>query len=372
MTTLLHATGSAEMLAIVPSLAGFTPRDSIVLLPFHDSRSYGALRIDLPSPDIDVGEFAAGSVALAARVEGIQGLAVVVYAEAGDDGSPLPREDLVAAIVAAASAQGLRIVDALCVTALGWGSYLDRADGLRSLAEIPAPPAIPGVADVSGDQDAGADLPRADHAVRERVAHALIDLETALRHERAGTTGADEHENPQALAAALLLDDLPHFFESLMDLPENPPPFATAALLWCLDRPGLRDVALLQWATNIETAREALDAQHNFARRGVAYPARLAEIALGKGPRPAPDRLGIALQIVRTAAARAPKASRPAPLTLAAWFSWALGRSSHASHYLALAREIDPDYSLADIVSTLIDSVILPDWAFHAPQEAAR
>ncbi|NLA08637.1 MAG: hypothetical protein GX871_00235, partial [Microbacteriaceae bacterium] len=42
----------------------------------------------------------------------------------------------------------------------------------------------------------------------------------------------------------------------------------------------------------------------------------------------------------------------------------ALGRSTHASDFLALALEIDPGYGLAEIVSTMVRSGHLPEWAF--------
>src|SRR5690606_36431424 len=52
MNTVLHSTDSAEFLGLVPALAGFTPRQSIVLLPFVRSRAHGAMRIDLPQDDV--------------------------------------------------------------------------------------------------------------------------------------------------------------------------------------------------------------------------------------------------------------------------------------------------------------------------------
>lgn len=45
MTTIIHATEPAELLGIVPALAGFTPRRSVVLLPFRGARTHGALQI---------------------------------------------------------------------------------------------------------------------------------------------------------------------------------------------------------------------------------------------------------------------------------------------------------------------------------------
>jgi hypothetical protein len=220
---------------------------------------------------------------------------------------------------------------------------------------------VPGVGDVSGDQRSGADLPTADLAMKERVARALRDLTDMLDHEEAALVDP----NPEALAAVAMLDDIPSFYELLIDTRGDLPPFAVAALLWCLERPAYRDVALLQWASDSTTGTRALHAQLDHAHRGRTVPDEIGDIFLGKGPSPDSDRLRLALDIVRVAASRAPRASRVAPLTAAAWLSWALGRSTHAGHYLDEAREIDPDYGLAALLRTMIDSAMLPEWTFR-------
>lgn len=368
MTTVLHASGSAEFLGLVPSLAGFTPRESIVLLPFHGSRAHGAMRLDLPrDADVDIDGFADGAVALVSRVTATDAVAVVVYTEERPqvtrDGLVLPDAVAVDALLGCAADAGLRIVDALCVTPDGWSSYLDDEPALGDLASIPAPPPLPGLDEVQGDQLAGTDLPVVDLAEKERVGAALRDLGIVLERDAAGPlTGA---ENPQALAAAVILDDMTAFFEMVLDEPDRLPPFATAALLWCLDRPIFRDVALTQWASDEEGGIRTLDAQLAYSRTGAVVPDELGGLFLGRGERPDPERLRAALSAVRHAAARAPRASRPGPLTAAAWLSWALGRSSHAGLYLDQVREIDPEYGLAALLGSMIGAAMLPEWAFQ-------
>lgn len=368
MNTVLHATDSAEFLALVPSLAGFTPRQSIVLLPFQGSRAHGAMRIDLPHDGVDLDEFVDTAIGLVTHVGGTDAVAVVVYTDEQPqhtpDGSVLPSSVVVDELLALAADLGMHIVDALCITPEGWASYLHEDPVVRPLDEIPAPASIPGLADVSGDQDAGAALPPVDLAEKERVGRALRELDDLLAHEHLHL--ADHaRTNPQAIAAATVLDDMPLFFEDLLDSPENVPPFATAALLWCMQRPRFRDVALLQWARDLPFGSRALSAQLAYAQDGAAVPEDLGQVLLGQGPRPDADRLKVALTVVRGAAARAPRASRPAPLTAAAWLSWALGRSSHASHYLRLVAEIDPGYSLACLLGNMINAAMLPEWSFR-------
>lgn len=367
MNTVLRATDSAEFLGLVPALAGFTPRQSVVLLPFQRSRAHGAMRIDLPHDDVELDDYVDTAIGLLSQVGGTDAVAVVVYTDEAPqytpDGIVLPSSVVVDELLGLSEDLGMHIVDALCVTPEGWSSYLHDDPVLRPIAEIPAPAAIPGLADVAGDQVSGTALPVVDLAEKERVGRALLELSDLLAHEHLGLSD-HPRTNPQAIAASVVLEDLPLFFEELLESPENLPPFATAALLWCMQRPRYRDVALLQWATDLPTGERALTAQLANAEGGATVPDDLGEIFLGRGPRPDIDRLRVALTVVRGAAARAPRASRPAPLTAAAWLSWALGRSSHAAHYLRLVSEIDPAYSLACLIGSMVDAVMLPQWSF--------
>ncbi|MGP6170553.1 DUF4192 family protein [Microbacterium sp. A204] len=366
MTTVLKAADSAEFLGLVPALAGFTPRQSIMLVPFASSRARGAMRIDLPRDAVEVEEFVDAAVGLVSQVSKTDAVAVVIYTDEPPqytrDGMVLPHTVVVEDLLAVAMDSGLRIVAALCVMASGWSSYLDDEPALGSLDDIPGAPPVPGIADVSGDQADGAELPQVDLAEKERVGRALHDLTEVLDHERAPRSA---RENPQAINASLLLDDLPLFFETVLERPENLPPFASAALLWCMNRPTFRDAALVQWATDLPTGVGILDAQLAFTHHGTAVPPELGQIFIGQGDAPDADRLRLALTLARNVAARAPRAYRAAPLTVAAWLSWALGRSTHAAHYLEAASEIDPEYSLAQLLSTLISAAVLPEWTFR-------
>lgn len=366
MTTVLRASDSADFLGIVPALAGFTPRRSVVLLPFQGSRTHGAMRLDLPSGDTDLEAYADAAVGLIARVTGTDAVAVVVYSDEGPestaDGLVLPVAVAVDELLWCAEDAGLRIVDALCVTPRGWSSYLADEPRLGGLDEL-AVPEVPGLGDVAGDQLAGTALPAADLARKERVARALRDIGEVLDQDAIGPLTGDE--SPAVLAAIAALADIPAFFESVLENPQDAPTYVTAALLWCLDRPVFRDVALAQWATGVDAGIRTLQAQLSFARDGRMISDELGAVFLGMGPAPDADRLRLALGVVRHAAAAAPRASRPGPLTAAAWLSWALGRSSHAGHYLDLVHDIDPQYGLAALLRTIVEATMLPEWTFR-------
>jgi len=231
--------------------------------------------------------------------------------------------------------------------------------------------------------DAGAGTPRGDDPEDDddvAVAAAaelddLCDVRPARAGEpgrfrafaRAATTSALAPEPPGSRAAATALGalcDIPGLFERALDAaPDQLDTGTTAALLLCLSRPPLRDVALSQWSFSIAVGAEVLEAQVLW-HDGEAFPARLATHMVGEGPSPDLARVRAALALVRHLSAVAPAQWRCAPLTVAAWLSWALGRSTHASDFLALALEIDPGYGLAEIVSTMVRSGHLPEWAF--------
>lgn len=386
MTTIVRAADAADFLALVPRLAGYRPSRSIALVPFAGTRTLGVLRVDLPEPSAPLDGFAATLIGMLCKLREATGAAFVVYTEApfaDVDSDGIASAALVTALRTKADACGLDVVDALCVAADGWGSYLDPAcpAGGRPLRELDRPGLLDGLDHDFGapdtDQGIGAELPAADLAQTERTARALRSLEGALDAVQAATAAQGGARgdlaalDPQALAAACALDDVPALFEDALEWdPAALRPFDAAALIWCLQRPALRDVALMQWCAPASAALhrgdQLLQAQLAW-RPGEEYPTELAAPMAGEGPRPDGDRLLAALSLVRHAASLAPRAQRTGPLAAAAWLAWALGRGTHAGHYARRALQLDADHGLAGIVSALVSSGHLPEWAFVRP-----
>ncbi|MFE6735374.1 DUF4192 family protein [Microbacterium sp. NPDC057650] len=365
MDTIIKASDAAELLSLVPALAGYTPARSLVLLPFHGTRAPGVLRMDLPPGGDEPCDFVDAVLDLLTQVRGCDAIALVVYSDEDAtptrDGLVLPQSLLVEHLLGSANEEGFHIVEGLCVLPSGWSDYLDPEPALRPLSEIPAVPDLPGV-DVAADQHAGTELPPADLAARQRVGMALHDLDAVLERVRCGGAQLGSEENPQAIGAAVMLDDIPAFAEMLLEGEEDPPPFACAALLWCLHRPALRDAVLVQWASDHATGMRAFDAQLGHARHGAETPSEIGDIFLGRAGDPDPARLRRALDVVRYAVACAPRDLKPGALASAAWLSWALGRSTHADAYLRMSRQIDPDHGLTGLLLRVLESALLPMW----------
>lgn len=383
MTTIIRAAAASDFLALVPQLAGYRPTRSIVLVPFHGTRTMGVLRADLPDPaaaDPDATERAAATlIGMVCRLPEADGVALIVYADApfaADDG--IVHAPLIAALRSRADACGLSLADALCVASDGWGSYLDPEcpPGGRPLGEIAH--TLDDVPEemrhVESDQIAGSALPRIDRAERTRVAGAHRELAAAIRalvrtRSTPGTDAAIGELSPLAIAAVDALEDLPALFEDALDWnAEDLRPFDAAALIWCLDRPAVRDIALAQWALGEEAGDMAIAAQLMW-EAGEDYPEEFAQHMWGEGPRPDVHRLHAALALVRRLCACAPTSQRPGALATAAWLAWALGRSTHAGWYATRALELEPAHGLAQIVRAMADAGHLPDWVFTGRAE---
>ncbi|WP_127473849.1 DUF4192 family protein [Microbacterium sulfonylureivorans] len=404
MTTIVKAAGAAEFLSLVPRMLGYVPTRSLVMIPFEGSRSIGAMRFDLPDGEPDaVDRVAATVIGMVCRLPDADAVAAIAYTDAGfSDGEGMPHADLFRALERRAHACGLGLTDALCVGGDGWGSALDVEcpAGGRPLDDLDLESAVLGEATPDGDQASGAGLPALDLARTERVGRALVAFERAVsvlcgdderrppverradrasvREDSTATSGAVEASattesariDPAALAAVCDLDDLPSLFEEALAWdPADLAPYDAAALVWCLSRPALRDVALVQWSGTVADGDEAFDAQLRW-EAGEEYPVHLAMQLWGEGDRPDPDRLERALQLTRHVAASAPRPSRPGALAMCAWLSWALGRSTHAEVYAVEACEIEPEHGLSEIVRSFVLAGHLPDWAFRRPGRA--
>ncbi|MDJ1113850.1 DUF4192 family protein [Microbacterium dauci] len=358
MSMIVRAADAAHLLSLVPHLLGYTPTQSLVVIPMARGRSLGAMRVDLPPDDVDLDPVASSVMGMVCRIPQADAVVVVVYTVASTR-QGLPEADLVEALRRSADACGLAVTDALTVAGDGWGSHLS-ADGVRPMSELDErmPP---------GDQATGADLPAASPALVAGVAAATASVEAALTVLCGIPSVGDSAAriDPAALEAACALDDLPALFEDALGWDAAAlDPMHAAVLLWCLMRPSLRDVALVQWSSDRAGGDRALDAQRRW-EDGEDYPADLAEVMWGEGSRPDPARLEQALMLVRHVAAVADRAQTPGPLATAAWLSWALGRSTHAGRLADAALDVDSRHGLADIVRSFVAASHLPDWAFR-------
>ncbi len=113
--------GPAEILAALPTLCGFVPTESILLVSLRGKRRRIGLtaRYDLPSAEAPVEEVADVFVGLLSSNQAREALLVVYTEEPG----PLPRASLVEAVSVACASAGISVHDALLVRRDQWWSY---------------------------------------------------------------------------------------------------------------------------------------------------------------------------------------------------------------------------------------------------------
>ena len=378
--TVLKASGSADFLATLPAVAGFTARNSVVVALFVGSRSYGALRIDLPGRrrTSDFRALGDAIVDLATQVPGVDGVVPVVYTdESFASANGVPHLELWLGIEPRIRRSGLRMVDACCVAADGWASYLDRArprEG-RSLALICESPMALEAAFHAGpipDLTVLSQLPPADPAVARRVAALAYDLaDYRVEVDAFGVPWQVE------LDAVAIGEECVNVAAEQLDVG------ALAAIVAAADEPASRDVMLLAMAFGREPAQAALELNERMRRRRAktgetfdeivekefettGWEAESGMLMLGRGTRPDPDRLLAAISALRRAAAHAPPPLRAGVLCILAWMLWARGVSSAADEMLTLAEECDPSLTMVDALRMLLVSGP-PQWAFAAP-----
>jgi len=370
----VSAASSSSFLALVPHLLGFTPRRSLVLVPFSEARSLGAMRVDLPaSGDVTANDSVAATViGMACKVARTDAVALIVYTDDALGGSPeLAHQDLIDAAITRADICGLRVVDALVVADDGWDSYL--------APTLCAPHPLSGIAaadlehldlPVLDDQFAGAELPDTDPAVAAGVAAGLREIERLLGRASEGRRLPLAHRGAAGTATAALSDP-PTLLEGVLAVPPAEiEPAYLAAVAFCLERPALRDVALMQWAADLATGDAVFHAQTSF-HGGAAFPEELARPMWGEMGRPDPARLHKALDLCRFIASALPRERRPGALSACAWLAWATGRASVAGAYAEAALDIAPAHGLSEIMIGMIDSGRLPEWVFERPTSPA-
>lgn len=329
--TVVSASDYGDLLSMVPAMLGFTPEDSVVIVPFDGNTSAGAMRMDLPDPDMAM-EFAIQASHVAARIQNVSGAVVVIY-------SPLDHESVRYAADAAAAVidlTNMKLMDNLYVCGDGYGRWSEN-EAPRPASELALPVDVAHFA-VTGNQQSSATIPASDPAVLMRMLK--VEPHEALDPDTFNDTAEDSLYNWEPI-----------------DLTGE----QAAWLVATFNSPLYRDTYLTQVASNQGNGESMLTYQLGYQEHGIFE--GKANVMAGKAPRPDGYRLERALEFARYTAAIIPL---PGAFAVAAWLSWALGRSTHAEVYAQMARKLDPQHGLAGIVQDMVTASYLPEWAFES------
>ncbi|GAA1802975.1 DUF4192 family protein [Agromyces neolithicus] len=386
MTTIIRAASAHDFLALVPSLAGFQPRRSLVCVAFDGNRTVGVLRHDLPVRARDNAALVSVAVGTLCRMPGVDAVVPVLYTDRSfGSARGIPERRLAEQFIRRAEQAGFVVRDALCRAADAWGSYLDRATPasghpLAMIDENPVTDHAPDAAEVLDGPDSVAALPAPDGRAAVRIAEAL---------------GRFADAEPGDAVFERLGDDIDpvELVESLMSgEPASQPVVRLAWFLHLAARPAFRDGMMLQFAfgpvvgaaahddaiASAERAEASGESIDELVRREVADGEHdevtdlLSRLMLGQSTlRPERTRVERALALLRPLIANAPVAARVGPLCIAAWLAWSLGRGSAAGAFIDRAIELDPAHPMAGLLATFIGSGALPEWAFVRPASDA-
>lgn len=331
MTTTIKAASAADFLGMVPALLGYVPTESVVLVLFKDNRTVGAMRVDVPRQGDDLHEYASTLTGYTVRKGDCNGVAAIVYTSRPHDERALA---VLNALLVRLNDHGMRPVDLLYVAGDGWGSLMQGGapHPLTDLVEHPDAPPVQ-----AGNQAASAQLPTINEAYAADVMSYV------------GTWAPDDATELLDLFELVTKDGrmLAHHAGRVIDV---------------LDKPALRDIGLVQWTGDYARGELALEAQLAW-EEGVEYPADLAMVMWGEGPRPDVTRLEHVRATMRELAAICPTSGVLATL---AWISWAFGRSTEADVYAEMALKANPEHGLAEIIRSFVNAGHLPQWAFEA------
>ena len=368
MTHVMKATSTADLLAMVPHLIGYQPRNSIVFVTFRGTRSCGAMRVDLPSSDSPriQRRMVTTMVGMLCKIPDVDAVVIVVATdESFGESSEPPHQALAAMIERRVEQSGFELRQSLCLAADGWASYLDDHTpvGGRDLAELDQSQVaadMPGeLRDELGIVDPHAELlPEATEEQRAEMAGELEWLRTLM--ESQPDHDDDDDDDDEIPSDLLPLTDLPSFAEDV--LTGDPGLEDLALFAFAVQGPPVRDQVMLQWASDRAAGIRLWDAP-GFES---------ADLMMGHGRLPDLDRMVRGIELLRTIAARVSDRQRLPMLCMLGWLNWAMGRGTLAARYVEAAVAIEPEYGMAEVLTMLLNSGMQPEWMFERHDVASR
>ncbi|MCC6856639.1 MAG: DUF4192 family protein [Microbacteriaceae bacterium] len=366
MTEVIKAGSDAELLGLIPRLAGYTATNSIVLAAFSGKQSYAAFRVDLPQRKrtADYRAVATWIIGTLSNMRGVDGVAMVIYTDetfAANHG--VPWLELSRTLGEKMHQQGFHIPGFLCVAADGWANFYDRdypREG-HPLADIPIDHTVTSLAELGA-------LPDVTPAERSAFLELITDVCSGYWPIDLESLDTDDPREFVELCATWLQGELPD---------------AALVLLAELSRSNaFRDEIALQFGFGMLVAGAIAEDNDRYlaiqrreggtmdevVRREIdAGRARLddelAGLLMGIGRlRPDADRLERGIHQFKRIAALAPEHYRPNVLCIVAWMLWARGLGSAAGRMIDLALEIDPLHGMGQLLYTLLANGRMPEW----------
>lgn len=364
----LRCSGTADFLAALPFLAGFSARNSLFIVLFVGNRAGNAMRLDLP-PQSDHATLPRLIDAICELVSGTglgpEGPAIVItseqtFADAG--GAPWGR--FAKMLKRRFTREGWPLKDLAIVAPDGWAGLLDpgKKDRARPLSEIIASPVTELATRVVGDPPSLEELGQLPEPDAKRSAAicgrlAELDRRTTSRAPRRGNSD----ESP------VRLHGVARVAGACFDEDRDPPdPRLCARLVQACESSDGWLVVLFSAVSPTETVLEIIETKPS-GRMADSPAEALSELdldtlltALSMGP-PDSRRLRRVASVLADVATHAPGPRRPGLLALLAWAWWMLGMQSVADRLIDTSLAINPDHERTRMVQRLAEAP--PEWA---------
>lgn len=376
MTQIIKASSDAELLALIPRVAGYTASNSIVCVAFGGKRTVGAFRVNMPAQR-RLADYRKVSTVVAKsldRMPGADGVAVAIYTDLTfEQECGIPWLGFERQLTTRLHKEGFTMKGAFCVAPDGWASYFDRdyPRAGRPLDEIEPSEPVP---DLAGF----ARLHEVSVAEQQLFLQQLVHARSP--HSPHSPTSPHSPSELGNLAGANPIE----LVEAILAW-EGPLPRALEVeLVHLAQSPARRDVISLQVAFGELVAEAVEHDNENYLRvqageggsmdqvvlREVSagrasLDDEFASLLMGRGHvRPDLQRTDRMIELLRRVIPLAPEPHQPGLLCIVAYLLWARGLSSAAATFIAMALQINPDYGMAQIMHTMLDHGMVPEWLF--------
>jgi len=383
--TIIKTQTPADLLALLPGLAGMPLRNSIAIAPFMGKHTPAVIRMDLP-PREDPDRFkriASVLLGYASKVKGCDGVAIAIYTDDSFDTGFQRWFALQDQLVDRFHSAGFDIKASLCVASDGWARFDEEPPpGGHPLSLIEESPAGKHEA---LQRDSREPLPDPDPALAEAVGTALDDL-----------VGYGEERTALGLYRVAKLPEPVAFLETVLDAdPADLSALMLARLIALIQSEGDVDRTVLQIAfgrrAGAESWKNTLEVRalaRKYGEEPIGY--LLREGRTGKRGRdnerigrmlcgmttivPSLERITRGTALLNHVIAHAPVADRLTAMCALAWLHWARGMNSIACGLIDEVARVNPHHQLAAVFQTVFDTVTLPEWVFDRdmPAQSSR
>ena len=369
MTVIVKAAGPADILAMVPSMVGFLPRNSVVFLAFRGKRTCGAIRFNLPTVDTQTVHKRTAStlVGTVCKLPDVDAIVVVIYTdEVFGSSAAIPKSDFADTLGRSIEQSGFELRGSICQAADGWASQFEPivpvgGHPLELIAQSTAAAAIPdNLRAASHDAEIPTRVPDDSESERRRMITRLAMLSTLVSSIDAAPTASA----PPALDP---LYDIPLFAETALRWNRGNIDELGALLVFALQEPNARDLIMLQWATSITVGDQLWNEGLESELADHSQDLDVGKLMMGIEPRPDADRIEVGIDLLLLLTARCADAQRLPLLCMLTWLNWALGRGTQASRHLEELLSIDPRHSMGLLLRSILGNGMLPEWAFEDP-----